>query len=225
MDKKTKIDEKVIKRFNELIEKGQDVLTTKHDHSSVHSIALVDYSVDYEKSHQWGLSCLNLLKRIFGPESDHYKRFDELKLSSFSPIERGMGIIKSAKDEYEQGFLFEMKKLIEAEVFDDFLEQAQHFYSAGYFQAAAVIAGSVLEDGLRKLCVRSSITLSSNPKLDSMNTELAKKGTYNKLIQKKITALADLRNKAAHGEWEKFSSSDVKEMLDQVRRFMETYFV
>jgi len=113
MDKKSKLDEKVIKRFNELIEKGQDVLNTRHSRSNEEVLILIGNGVEYETSHQWGLSCLSLLKRIFGPESDHYKRFDELDLSDFSPIKRGMGIIKSAKDEYEKGFLFEMKKLIE----------------------------------------------------------------------------------------------------------------
>ena len=216
MDNKTKLDEKLIKRFNELIEKGQKFLDNPG-------------SVNTKSTEQWLLSCLNLLKRIFGPESDHYKKFDRLysdgDFDSIRAYNRCRGIIESAKDEYEKGFLFDMKTLIEAEVFDDFLEQAQYLCSKKYFPAAAVIAGSVLEDGLRKLCVRAGITLSSKPKLDSMNSELAKKGTYNKLIQKKITALADLRNKAAHGKWNEFSSSDVKEMLVQVRTFMETYFV
>jgi len=30
---------------------------------------------------------------------------------------------------------------------------------------------------------------------------LLRKEFYNSLVQKKITALADLRNKAAHGNW------------------------
>ena len=222
MDKKTKLDEKVINRLNELIEKGHKVFDTKF----IRDWPGFDDGVTYELSHQWGLSCLNLLNKIFGSESDHYKKFDLLYggFHNFRNIEQGMGIIKSAKDEYENDFLFETKRLIEAEVFDDFLEQAQYLYSSGYFQAAAVIAGSVLEDGLRKLCVRAGIILPSKPKLDTMNSELAKKGTYNKLIQKKITALADLRNKAAHGKWNDFSSSDVKDMLAQVKSFMETYF-
>src|SRR5437867_5403331 len=70
--------------------------------------------------------------------------------------------------------LFDTRKRIQAEVFDDFLEQAEHFLKDGYFQVAAVIAGAVLEDGLRKLCARQHITLPAQPKLDWMNAELAK---------------------------------------------------
>ncbi len=57
-----------------------------------------------------------------------------------------------------------------------------------------------------------------------MNADLAKQGVYNKLTQKRITALADIRNKAAHGEWDKFTKSDVEDMLRDVRQFMETHF-
>ena len=56
-----------------------------------------------------------------------------------------------------------------------------------------------------------------------MNVELAKTGIYNKLVQKKVTALADLRNKAAHGEWTEFTDKDVEDMIRDVRRFMEDY--
>jgi hypothetical protein len=57
-----------------------------------------------------------------------------------------------------------------------------------------------------------------------MNVELAKAGIYNALWQKKITALADLRNKAAHGKWAEFTQKDVEDMIRDVRRFMEDYF-
>jgi len=52
-----------------------------------------------------------------------------------------------------------------------------------------------------------------------MNIELAKAGIYNALWQKKITALADLRNKAAHGKWTEFTEKDVEDMIRGVRRF------
>jgi len=132
--------------------------------------------------------------------------------------------LRAAKDDYEQGFLFDTRSLIEAEVFDDFLDQAEHLLNAGYYQPAAVVIGSVLEDGLRKLCAKHEIPLSARPKLDTMNADLAKRGVYNKLTQKRVTTLADVRNKAAHGEWDQFTRDDVEDMLRNVRQFMETHF-
>jgi hypothetical protein len=56
-----------------------------------------------------------------------------------------------------------------------------------------------------------------------MNAELAKKGVYNTLVQKRVTWLADLRNKAAHGQASGFSAADVENMLRQVRDFVTDY--
>ena len=146
------------------------------------------------------------------------------RFHDYSPITQALGILRAARDYYEQGFLFDTRILIEAEVFDDFLEQGEHLLDAGYYQPAAVVIGSVLEDGLRKLCTRHEVPLSVQPKLDTMNAGLAKQGVYNKLTQKRITAFADIRNKAAHGEWDEFTEADVEDMLRGVRQFMQTHF-
>jgi hypothetical protein len=54
----------------------------------------------------------------------------------------------------------------------------------------------VLEAGIRDLCVQNEVPPGA---LGKMNDELAKKGVYNNLVQKRITALAAIRNSAAHG--------------------------
>lgn len=128
------------------------------------------------------------------------------------------------KSDIEAGALFNANQVVEAEVFDDILEQAEHLFRTGYFAPSAVIAGCVLEDALRRKCQHLGINLPENPKLDFMNAELAKAGVYQKLIQKKITALADIRNSAAHGKWSEFNKEDVESMLRDVRDFITRYF-
>ncbi len=185
-----------------------------------------DLGVDPELANQWGTSCLNLLSRVFGAQSVHYEQLETLfpELHLYSRASQALGTLSAAEDDYEQAFLFETRTLIEAEVFDDFLEQSKYLLNSGYYQPAAVVVGSVLEDGLRKLCARQEIELSARPKLDTMNAALAKSGVYSKLTQKRITALADIRNRAAHGEWGEFTNGDVEAMLRDVRQFMETHF-
>ncbi|WP_434687018.1 HEPN domain-containing protein [Pseudanabaena minima] len=217
------IDEKVKARLNELIDMGEKLLSTKR---SPGQNVIGDSRVDSQMAYQWATSVQNLLSRAFGEDSEHYKNFI-IQVNShltYSPTFRAQGILKAAKDDYENGYLFDVKQLIEAELFDDFLEQAIYLYDSGYHQPAAVIAGCVLEDGLRKLCLTNGIPIPDKPKLDQMNAELAKSGTYNKLTQKRITALADLRNRAAHGHWDQFTKDDVDEMIRSVRKFMEEHF-
>jgi len=218
------VDAKILARIDELIAMGAQVLDTRRPPPSV--VMYGDSRVDGELANQWVTSCQNILQRVFGTESAHYQNFtkETAEYVTFSPAESALGILRAAKDDYEHDHLFDVRQLIQAEVFDDFLEQAQHLFDSGYYQPAAVVAGSVLEDGLRKLCDRHGVPLPDKPKLDKMNADLAKQGVYSKLKQKQITAFADLRNKAAHGQWDQFTKDDVPPMLDGVRHFMEKHF-
>lgn len=56
-----------------------------------------------------------------------------------------------------------------------------------------------------------------------MNVELCKARAYNIAKQKQITAWADLRNKAAHGEWNAYTEPDVRDLLAGVKRFIADY--
>jgi hypothetical protein len=222
------VDEKIVTRFDELIKEGEKVLATRSnrqmgDHNPFQTH---DLNINSQMSHQRGISCINILGRVFGESSVHYQKFDGFykRFNDYTPVSIAQGILKAAKDDYENGYLFETNVLIRAEVFDSFLDQASYLRKEGYFAPAAVIAGGVLEDALRTLCTRKGIPPPAKSKLDSMNAELAKAGVYNLLVQKRITALADLRNKAAHGLWNEFSAADVEDMMNQVRRFMEQYF-
>ncbi len=210
-----KIDEKIIKRFEELIERGNKIERPLNG-------KLKDAPLAFE----WQVNCISFLKRVFGENNTYSENFDR----HFSIVQGGnfyfgepVSIIQAAKNDYENGYLFDTRTLIEAEVFDDFLEQSEHLLSQGYFLASAVIAGCVLEDALRKLCDKNSITLPAKATIEPMNIELAKAGIYNKLWQKKITALADLRNKAAHNLGG-FTDKDVEDMIRDVRRFTVDYF-
>ena len=221
-----RIDQKIVNRIQELIDRHAEITKTRKQGGGKSMYSPPYDIVDSEMVNQWAVSCLHIIKRVFGETSDHYTKFADLfpELPAYYYFKKVLGILKAAKEDYESGYLFDTRVLIQAEVFDDFLEQAEHLLANGYYAPAAVVAGSVLEDGLRKLCVRNGVSLSAKPKLDTMNADLAKAGVYNLLVQKQITALADIRNKAAHGQWTEFTLKDIEQMLNQVRAFMTTHF-
>ncbi len=216
-------DEKILTRLDELIKMGERTLAT---YTVTPNQAMRKADLDPGLARQWAASCLNLLHRVCGIDSAHYQQFDSFNariVFAFS-ANQVLGILKAAKDDYEQGMLFNSYALITAEVFKDFLEQAEHLLKMGYYQPAAVVAGAVLEDGLRKLCARHNVTVSPTAKVETMNTELTRASVYNGLVQKQVTMLADLRNKAAHGQWTEFTEAQVATMLPQVRAFMTQHF-
>jgi len=141
-----------------------------------------------------------------------------------SPI---IGVVKALRDDIEAGYIQSLAELIHGEIFADFLEMAQHLSDNGFKDAAAVITGSTLESHIRKLCTKNSIPVEEaakdgNPrpiKADSLNSELTKANIYSKLDQKSVTAWLDLRNKAAHGNYDQYNADQVKLFISGVREF------
>jgi hypothetical protein len=184
-----------------------------------------DSTVDSQAGNQWHASAKNILAKSFGRDSEHYKLFDACfeKGVTYSPLRRGIGILKAAKEDLEHGHIRDVRDLVAGELFSDLLDQSSELLEAGYPGPAAVLAAAVLEDHLRKLCDAQEIELPAKPKLDFMNAQLAKAGLYNRLTQKRLTAFADIRNSAAHGRWDEFKTEDVADMIKWVAEFLEMH--
>ena len=105
---------------------------------------------------------------------------------------------------------------------------ADHLLQQGYKDPATVIIGSVLEEHLRQLCNANSISIEFKnnkgilipKKADRLNSDLAKENVYSKLDQKAVTMWLDLRNKAAHGKYDEYTSEQVTNMYSGITEFM-----
>lgn len=209
----------VVKRFTELAGKANKIHGSEtFDFESDEGVRY--YKVDSSEVRAWGTSVLNLLHRVFGEDSVHVKQFQR-PFASFqdesSEFRHCKAVFDAAREDYEGGYLFNMRSLIQAEVFDDALGQASELLRAGYKDPACVVVGVTLETTLKQLCSQNGI---SHAKLDKMNADLCKAGVYNMGMQKQITAWADRRNRAAHGEWDAYSAADVEDMLRGVTRLV-----
>lgn len=134
------------------------------------------------------------------------------------------GILQALKEDVNAGWLKTVEELIHADTFSDFLEQARELNSKRYKDAAAVVAGTVLESHLRLLCDRNSIPTmlpaGRHKTADSMNSELAKGGVYNQLQQKQVTAWLGIRNAAAHGKYGEYTGANVVSLISGVEQFI-----
>ncbi len=213
----------IAQSFARLIAEGRHILQQAGwDGHEYHRFpALNDY-------YRFRTESMNLIRRSCGEDSDHYrelKRIAEKRETSTNSyyFVHCFGVLGAAQRDFEAGMLFDMRALITAEVLADFMEQAESLLEAGYYVPAASLAGAVLEDTLRKLCDKQSIPIPATTKIDCLNAELAKAGVYDKLVQKRITALADIRNNADHGYFEKFKMADVEDMVKWIRGFAADY--
>jgi hypothetical protein len=136
-----------------------------------------------------------MLDMLFPPTSQYRVSYDTalkeddfwyLHGNHFAHLSVIGGIIAAVEHELDKGLLDNRSRLVQAEIFADFLEMAEHLLDEGYKDAAAVLIGGVLEDTLRKLSESAGLPSTNNAgkalTIDPLNTQLAKAGVYEKLV-------------------------------------------
>lgn len=219
-----KTDERLSLRVNQLIQLADDVLRTERKSNG----AFATTSVDNEQFISFKNASLSFILNLYSKDHPYYENFAHYCLRP-DPYETksGRGILISIKEEIEQGWLNTIRGIVSAEIFTNFIEMAEHLYYEGYKDAAAVMIGSVLEEHIRQLCNANGVNTTIEKdgkeipkKTDLLNSELVKAKVYNKLDQKNVTAWLDLRNKAAHGNYNEYNNEQVELMLKSVIEFM-----
>ncbi len=210
-----------IRRADEVLALGQAALGTRHGTN-------MGFMVKPEPFGAFRSSALSFLSNVFGASHPYCTDFDSSVSKPYaSQVEAGVGIVTAARSELAGGWLQTTRGLVSAEIFADFLEMAEHLLAEKYKDAAAVIAGSALEEHLRQLATAAKVSTTRTKdgvdvplKADALNADLAKAGAYSKLEQKSITAWLDLRNKAAHGQYDEYGQDQVALMVEGVRQFI-----
>lgn len=173
---------------------------------------------------QWRTSSLNFLRLTFGNDGTHSTEFEaRCKSSGETDVKVGLGILMSAKDDIESGYLIQVESLISADIFADFLSMAEHLQKEGYIPPAASLAGAVLEDSLKKICQLNAIETSKRDGIYDMNEKLAKAKIYNQIQYKNIDSWRAIRNAADHGKFDEFNNDQVKTMIDGIQLFIGNF--
>jgi hypothetical protein len=210
-------------RFQELASQLEEVEATRYLAEGL--LSGTHEALDREALLGWCVRVRNLLANACGKDSEHFLSFvqEESAPHHGGPtytLRRVRAVFLAAKEDFEGGYITSLRNLVQVEVFDSELDQARELLTAGYSVPAAVVAGVVLEAALRSVCQSKNLPVG---KLDRMNSDLAKAGQYNSLVQKRITALAALRNSAAHGLKHDFDASDVASMIESVEKIVEVH--
>ena len=166
----------------------------------------------------------------FSPQNSQYRKTCDSTSGKTDPydwnkLEVAAGVVAALRDAYADGFLDDVQELIHGEMFSDYIDMAVYLLEEGYKDAAAVITGGTLEQHLRQLSTKSSLPIldskNNKPlKADFLNNELVRAGVYQKGEQKSVTAWLDLRNNAAHADYDSYQAKDVDLMIQGIRNFI-----
>lgn len=240
------LDCKIRRRFSELIEQGNalvsaDVVGREHNYTT------------------WSLHANTFLKQLFNqvPGSrevvllnlfERHQTYPANLLDSFASamsviewtnrlrplVQHKVTVLKALQDSYIDGDYEDLETRIASHVLTNLMEQAEALLGEGIERQydhvpAAMLCGAVLEHNLRRFCEQQESSIEITNRGGSFKTlgpligELEKKKAFDKLIFKNLKVWADIRNSAAHGQFDKFSRLDVEQMLAGVRQFLDEH--
>jgi hypothetical protein len=217
-----KLNTKITRRFGELQKKADEILENQTSERIYDSIYR---KVDPASVRGWGTSVLSLFQTVFGEDRAHYRNFHEVFsnrqfIEDTSQFELLLAVFQAAREDYEGGYLFDVRTLAKAEVMVDVLGQADIMKNAGYFDVACIMAGVALELAVKEICTRENIPPAS---FNRMNEELWKLGIYNQAKWEQLKTWYTRRSEPAHGNMGQSTPQETDEMIRGINGFIADY--
>lgn len=133
-------------------------------------------------------------------------------------------ILKSAERKFESS-LFDIKQLVQADLFDSEIEAAKELSKNGFLRGAGAMAGVVLEKHLSQVCDNHSLKIKKkNPHINDFNEFLKENNVIQIPEWRNIQRLADLRNLCDHDKRIEPKKEQVGELIDGVDKIIKTIF-
>ena len=218
---RSELESRLRQRAQALIEKGDAVVAT---HRPNPPNVLGFPTLDAGQFTEWRAQVEALLTSVLGASHVYVQRFNDSVQKGFRDhVKSGQGILRAVQEDLEHGLLSNVRTLLTAEIFTDFLEMSEHLLESGYKDPAASLVGAVLEDGLRRIASSAGVTVKSRDDLGSLSQRCADAGVYDRLAQKKIHLWNDIRNNADHGHFDAYSPEDVADMVRGVANFLNDH--
>lgn len=180
---------------------------------------------------KWLSSALNLIE-VLAPPGSHYAR-ESTRIQEHEDFGTGvasqlfrqtLGLLQAAKEDFEKGLLSRVEYVVAGAAFDDFLDHAAAYHKGNMKNEAAVLAGAVLEDTVKKVAQQRGVP-SAGLTLDPLIDALVKANVFTGIKAKRIKAYAGTRNAALHAEWAKFTIGDVGEAIAGTRELIAEFLV
>ncbi|MHB0938045.1 MAG: hypothetical protein ACYC6A_16775 [Armatimonadota bacterium] len=135
-----------------------------------------------------------------------------------------LAILKSVKSRFESS-LFDIRQLVQADLFDSELNAAQELAKNKFTRAAGALAGVVLERHLAQVCDNHNIKLTKkDPTIADLNNALKDANITDIPQWRFIQHLADIRNLCDHNKKIEPSTEQVDDLLAGVAKVTKTLY-
>jgi len=131
-------------------------------------------------------------------------------------------ILESASQRFENS-LFDIRKIVQAELFDSEIDAAKELLTNGYLRAAGAIAGVLLEKHLNEVCENHNTKITKkSPSISDYNDLLKNNNVIEVHIWRFIQRLGDIRNLCDHKKTHEPEENEVMELINGVYKILKT---
>jgi len=189
---------------------------------SLIKIILPNRAEDFEKYYyQKGEECL---KDCINYQSDYFDFLKDKAQEAMLLFENQLGIVKAAKRKFESS-LFDIKQLVQADLFDSELDAARELNKKGFTRGAGAVAGVVLEGHLSQVCENHKLkVIKKSPTINDFNQLLKDNDVADTPTWRFIQHLADLRNLCDHNKKREPKKEEIDELINGVEKITKTVF-
>lgn len=146
------------------------------------------------------------------------------KKAAFPKFQQQLNILKSVENRFESS-LFDIKQLVQADIFDSELESAKELNKKGFVRGSGAVAGVVLEKHLTQVCENHNIKITKkDPAINDFNQILKDNSIIEIKDWRFIQHLADLRNLCDHNKKNEPKKEDIEELITGVEKISKTIF-
>lgn len=137
-------------------------------------------------------------------------------------IKQQLAIVQAAKGRFESS-LFDIRQMLQADLFDSELGAAKHLLQNKFTRAAGALCGVVLERHLAEVCSNHQVQpRKKNPTIADLNDALKKADVIAVDQWRFIQLLGDIRNLCDHSKTADPTPAKVQELLDGVDKLIKT---
>jgi len=149
--------------------------------------------------------------KIVGPES------------AIPQFQQQLNVLKSLEARFDST-LFDIKQLVQADLFDSELASAKELLKYKFARAAGAMAGVILEKHLAQVAKSHNLSLKKNPAINDLNEALKNNNVIDTAQWRFIQHLGDIRNLCSHNKDKEPMIQDGEDLISGVDKIIKTVF-
>lgn len=143
------------------------------------------------------------------------------KKAAISKFEQQLAILTAAKARFKSS-LFEIKQLVQADLFDSEIDAARELIKNKFYRAAGAVTGVVLEKHLQQVCDDHNINVKKNPGISVLNEALKSNSVIDVPQWRHISMLGDIRNICDHNKSQEPTHQQIQDLIDGTDKILKT---